>query len=122
VRCEASRLPFTFVPPLEMLIEIIAPTPLPPGTRTRGLIRLGSQRCTFLNAQLLQASEIFTPCNRTNRSHEGCGEEWEGGDVVWLRLRLDDQLDAGAGLEGLGEVALPAEGDYVVVKGLEVAV
>ena len=57
-----------------------------------------------------------------NRSHEGCGEEWEGGDVVWLRLCLDDQLDAGAGLEGLGEVALLAEGNDVVVKGLEVAV
>ena len=46
---------------------------------------------------------------------------WEGGDVVWLGLRLDDQLDAGAGLERLGEVALFAEGDDVVVKGLEVA-
>jgi len=60
--------------------------------------------------------------NRTNRSHEGCGEEWEGSDVVWLGLRLDDQLDAGAGLERLGEVALLAEGNDVVVKGLEVAV
>jgi putative ATP-dependent endonuclease of OLD family len=35
------------------------------------------------------------PCNRTNRSHEGCGEEWESGDVVWLGLCLNDQLDAG---------------------------
>jgi hypothetical protein len=60
--------------------------------------------------------------DRTNRSHEGCGEEWESGDVVGLRLCLDDQLDAGAGLERLGEVALLAEGNDVVVKGLEVAV
>jgi len=37
-------------------------------------------------------------------------------------LCLDDQLDAGAGLEGFGEVALLAEGNDVVVKGLEVAV
>ena len=36
--------------------------------------------------------------------------------------RLDDQLDAGAGLEWLGEMALIAEGNDVVVKGLEVAV
>ena len=38
-----------------------------------------------------------------NRLHEGCSEEWESGDVVWLGLRLDDQLDAGAGLEGLAK-------------------
>ena len=57
-----------------------------------------------------------------NRSHKGCGEEWEGGDVVWLGLRLDDQLDPGADLERHGEVALLAEGDDVVVKGLEVAI
>jgi hypothetical protein len=31
-------------------------------------------------------------------------------------LRLDDQLDAGTGLELFGEVALLAEGDDVVVK------
>jgi hypothetical protein len=61
-------------------------------------------------------------CDRTNRSHEGCGEEWESGDVVWLGLRLNDQLDLGADLEGLGEVALLAEGNDVVVKGLEAAV
>jgi hypothetical protein len=54
---------------------------------------------------------MLTPC-------EGCREEWEGGDVAWLGLRLDDQLDAGSGLEGLGEVALLAEGNDVVVKGL----
>ena len=54
--------------------------------------------------------------------HEGCGQEWKSGDVVWLGLRLDDQLDASAGLERLGEVALLAKGDDVVVKGLEVAV
>ena len=39
-----------------------------------------------------------------------------------LRLRLDDQLDASACLELLGEVALFAESNDVVVKGLEVAV
>jgi hypothetical protein len=33
-------------------------------------------------------------------------------------LRLNDELDAGAGLEWFGEVALLAEGDDVVVKGL----
>jgi hypothetical protein len=60
--------------------------------------------------------------NRTNRSHEGCGEEWESGDVVGLRLRLDDQLDAGALLERLGEMTLLAECHDVVVKGLKVAV
>jgi hypothetical protein len=54
-----------------------------------------------------------------NRSHEGCGEEWESGDVVGLRLCLDDQLDAGALLEGLGEMPLLAECHDVVVKGLE---
>ncbi len=32
-----------------------------------------------------------------DRSHEGCGEEWKGGDVVGLGLRLDDQLDPRAG-------------------------
>jgi hypothetical protein len=37
-------------------------------------------------------------------------------------LRLDDQFDSGAGLERLSEVALLAEGDYVVVKSVEVAV
>ena len=57
-----------------------------------------------------------------NRSHEGCGEEWEDGDVVGLGLRLDDQLDAGAGLQRFGEVALLPECHDVVVKGLEVAV
>ena len=62
------------------------------------------------------------PCNRVNRSHEGCRQEWESGDIVWLRLRLNYQLDAGAGGEGLSEVALFPEGDDVVVKGLEVAV
>jgi len=62
------------------------------------------------------------PCNRIDRSHEGCGEERESSDVVWLRLRLDDQLDASSLLKRLGEVALLAEGDDVVVKGLEVAV
>ena len=60
--------------------------------------------------------------DRVYRSHEGCGEERDAGDVVWLRLRLDYQLDAGAGLERLGKVALLAEGNDVVVKGLEVAV
>jgi hypothetical protein len=34
--------------------------------------------------------DIDPSCNRTNRPHEGCGEEWEGGDVVGLGLRLDD--------------------------------
>ena len=58
------------------------------------------------------------PCNRIDRSHEGCGEERESSDVVWLRLRLDDQLDASSLLKRLGEVALLAEGDDVVVKGL----
>ena len=57
-----------------------------------------------------------------NRLHEGCGEEWECGDVVGLGLRLDDQLDARAGLEGLGEMPLLAECHDVVVKGLKVAV
>ena len=57
-----------------------------------------------------------------NRSHKGCGKEGQCGDVVWLGLRLDDQLNAGAGLELLGEVALLAEGDDVVVKSLKVAV
>ena len=57
-----------------------------------------------------------------NRSHEGCGEEWDACNIVWLGLRLDDQLDAGACLELLGEVALLAEGNDVVVKGLKVAV
>jgi hypothetical protein len=61
-------------------------------------------------------------CDRMNRSHEGCGEEWDAGDVVWPRLRLDDQFDPGACLELLGEVALLAEGNDVVVKGLVVAV
>ncbi len=28
--------------------------------------------------------------NRLNRSHKGCGEEWNACDVVWLWLRLDD--------------------------------
>ena len=46
----------------------------------------------------------------------------EGGDVIGLGLRLDDKLDACSLLEGLGEVALLAEGNDVVVKGLEVAV
>lgn len=57
-----------------------------------------------------------------NRLHEGCCEEWESGDVVWLRLRLDYQLNTGARLELLGEVALFAEGNDVIVKGLEVVV
>jgi hypothetical protein len=61
-------------------------------------------------------------CNRTNRSHEVCGEEWDAGDVVWLRLRLDYQLDAGALLEGFGEVAFFAPGDDVVAECREVAV
>jgi len=51
-----------------------------------------------------------------------CGEEWESSDVVWLGLRLNDQFDTGAGLEWLGEVALLAEGNDVVVKGRSVAV
>ena len=57
-----------------------------------------------------------------NRSHEGCGEEWDARDVVWLRLRVDDQLDAGACLKLLSEVALFTEGNDVVMKGLEVVV
>jgi len=57
-----------------------------------------------------------------NRSHEVCAEDWKSGDVVWLRLRLDDQLDTGADLDRLGEVALLAKGNDVVVKGLECAV
>jgi hypothetical protein len=57
-----------------------------------------------------------------NRSHEGCGEEWDDGDVVRLGLRLNDYLDASACLEAFGEAALLAEGNDVVVKGLEVAV
>ncbi|HEY5214134.1 MAG TPA: hypothetical protein VIJ38_14055 [Acidobacteriaceae bacterium] len=51
-----------------------------------------------------------------------CGEEWKSSDVVWLGLRLNDQFDTGAGLEWLGEVALLAEGNDVVVKGRSVAV
>ncbi len=39
-------------------------------------------------------------------------EQWEGGDVVWLGLHLDDQLDG---------VAL-AERNDVILKELEVAV
>ena len=57
-----------------------------------------------------------------NRSHEGCREEWDARDVVWLRLRLDDHLDAGASLTGVREVSLLSPGNDVVVKGLEVAV
>ena len=60
--------------------------------------------------------------DRMDRSHEGCGEGWEGGDVVGLGLRLDDQLDAGALLQRLGEVALLAECNDVVVEGLQDAV
>jgi hypothetical protein len=62
------------------------------------------------------------PAQPTNRSHEGCCEEWESGDVVWLGLRLDDYLDAGPSLERLGEVALLAESNDVVVKDLRVAI
>ena len=62
------------------------------------------------------------PCNRICRSHEVCCEERDARDVVWLGLCLDDQLDASACLELLGEVALFAKGNDVVVKGLEVAV
>ena len=61
------------------------------------------------------------PCNRICRSHEGCCEERDARDVVWLGLCLDDQLDASACLELLGEVALFAKGNDVVVKSLEVA-
>jgi len=57
-----------------------------------------------------------------NRSHEGCGEKWESSDVIWLRLRLYDQLDAGAGLKLSGEVALLVESNDIIVKSLEVAV
>jgi hypothetical protein len=85
---------------------------------TANLYRLRFRR--FLPDHLL--GRALALCNRTNRSHEGCGEERESGDVIGLRLRLDYQLDAGACLELLGEVALFAEGNDVVVKGLEVAV
>ena len=37
-----------------------------------------------------QALSLSSPCDRTNRSHESCGEEWEAGDVIGLRLRLDN--------------------------------
>jgi hypothetical protein len=66
--------------------------------------------------------QALPPCNRTKRSHEGCGEEWDAGDVVGLRLCLDYQLDAGSLLEGLGEVAIFAPGYDVVAECLEVAV
>ena len=61
-------------------------------------------------------------CNRMNRSHKGCGKEGNGGDVVGLRLRLNDELYAGASLEWLGEVTLLAPGYDVVVKGLKIPV
>jgi hypothetical protein len=61
-------------------------------------------------------------CDRTNRSHEGCGEEWDAGDVVGLRLCFDDQLDADSLLEGLGEVAFFAPGYDVVAECLTVTV
>ena len=70
-------------------------------------------------------TEVFLmhpPRNRTNRSHEGCSEEWDAGDVVGLGLCLNYQLDAGSLLERLGEVALFAPGYDVVAEGLEVAV
>jgi hypothetical protein len=57
-----------------------------------------------------------------NRSHEGCCEKWDRCDVVRLRLRLNDELDAGASLKWLGEVALFAPGNDVVVEGLKVSV
>ena len=57
-----------------------------------------------------------------NRSHKGCGKEGNGGDVVGLRLRLNDELDAGAFLERLGQIALLAPGNDVVVEGLQVPV
>jgi hypothetical protein len=62
------------------------------------------------------------PCNRTDRSHEGCGEEWDAGDIVRLGLCLDYQLDASPLLEGLGEVAFFAPSYDVVAECLEVAV
>jgi hypothetical protein len=65
---------------------------------------------------------VLPSCDRMNRSHEGCGQQRDRCDVVGLRLRLYDHLDAGASLERLGEVALFAPGNDVVVKGLKVAV
>jgi hypothetical protein len=65
---------------------------------------------------------VLPSCDRMNRSHEGCGQQRNRCDVVGLRLRLYDHLDAGASLERLGEVALFAPGNDVVVKGLKVAV
>jgi len=38
---------------------------------------------------LSYTSDAFRATGRT-RSHEGCDEEWESGDVVGLGLRLDD--------------------------------
>jgi hypothetical protein len=61
-------------------------------------------------------------CDFTDRAHEGCREQRNCGDVIGLRLHLNDELYAGASLKRLGEVALLAPGYDVVVKGLKVPV
>jgi hypothetical protein len=59
-----------------------------------GLIICRALCCHYLSIGLRR--------NRTNRLHEGCGEEWESGDVVWLGLCLD------CGTENLASVRLLA--------------
>jgi hypothetical protein len=64
---------------------------------------------------------VFGATGRTGRTKVAV----RSGRVAMLSgwdLCLDYQLDAGASLERLGEVALLAEGNDVVVKGLEVAI
>ena len=64
------------------------------------------------------------PCNRMNRSHEGCGEEGESGDVVWLGLRLDDALfkDDKSLLASLNLLDDESNPELPIVLGLLIAV
>jgi hypothetical protein len=55
-----------------------------------GVVRSVGNDATAALPEKVGRIAILPPCNRTNRSHEGCGEEWESGDVVWLGLCLDD--------------------------------
>jgi hypothetical protein len=76
--------------PAGLCLRSGAPAPQIQGWGAGGVVRDGSNDATAALPEKVGRIAILPPCNRTNRSHEGCGEEWKCGDVVWLGLRLDD--------------------------------
>jgi hypothetical protein len=75
VRSDASRLPFTYAPHLEMLVETIAPTPLLSGIGTKGALICLANSYTASRSLFVSAPTGFSVFRQRSRGSHGQGND-----------------------------------------------